>query len=203
MNLFFFFCAFGMIYTLICVLLLRNPVLSVISLIGFFLNGAALLFFFQAEYLGIVYIVVYIGAIAVLFLFVVMMLDFKSGSSLYDVNTEYFLSSFFFLILFFFYLYTFFVNQISFFEASNFSNSTYFYKSWIYLLNSFTDIASIGFVLYSYYMVYFFLCGLLLFVAMVGAIILTLFKRESVRMQNLSDQILRSPKASVHLYTNK
>ena len=78
-SLFVYF-GLGMVICVVAILASSNSVLAVISLIGFFLNGAALLFFFRAEYLGIVYVVVYVGAIAVLFLFVVMMLDFRKGS---------------------------------------------------------------------------------------------------------------------------
>jgi NADH-quinone oxidoreductase subunit J len=200
-NLFVFF-SLGMVFNMLGVLFLKNSVLAVISLIGFFLNGSALLFFFKADYLGIVYVIVYVGAIAVLFLFVVMMLDFKHGSSLYDYNTEYFFGSFFFVILFFIYLYNFFFKFIYISYNVGFFKSSYVYKLWVYLLNPLTDISTVGFVMFNYYSLYFLICGLLLFVAMVGAIILTLFKRENVKVQSLSDQVLRSPKVSVYLYNS-
>lgn len=202
-ELLFLVFSLGMIFTMVCVLLLKNSVLSVISLIGFFLNGSGLLFFFKADYIGIVYIIVYVGAIAVLFLFVVMMLDFKYGSSFYDYSTEYFLSSLMFVFLFFIYLYNFFFKLLS---ASSYSpyffKSSYVYKSWINLMVPMNDITALGYVMFSYYSFYFLMCGLLLFVAMVGVIILTLFKREGVKVQNLSDQVLRSPKFSVYLKKN-
>ena len=199
----FFFFSLGMVINILCVLFLKNSVLSVISLIGFFLNGAALLFFFRADYIGIVYIIVYVGAIAVLFLFVVMMLDFKFGSSLYDYRTEYFLSSFLFVFLFFLYLYNFFFKLIYVSYSSSYYKSSYVYKMWIFFTNPMSDISTIGSVMFSYYSIYFLVCGLLLFVAMVGAIVLTLFKRENIRVQNLSDQVLRSPKVSVFLSNSK
>jgi NADH-quinone oxidoreductase subunit J len=196
--LFIFFSA-GMIFTMFGVLLLKNSVLAVISLIGFFLNGAGLLFFFRADYIGIVYIIVYVGAIAVLFLFVVMMLDFKYGSSFYDYKTEYFISSLMFVFLFFVYLYNFFFKFLSISYSASFFKSSYVYKSWISFMVPLNDINTLGYVMFSYYSFYFLMCGLLLFVAMVGVIILTLFKREGVRVQSLSDQVLRSPKMSVYL----
>jgi len=189
-----------MLVNMICVLLLKNSVLAVISLIGFFLNGSALLFFFRADYIGIVYIIVYVGAIAVLFLFVVMMLDFKYGSSLYDYRTEYFFGSFFFVFLFFLYIYNFFFKLIYSSYNIAYYKSSYVYRVWVNFVASLTDIETIGSVMFTYYSLYFLVCGLLLFVAMVGAIVLTLFKREGVRVQSLSDQILRSPKFSVYLY---
>jgi NADH-quinone oxidoreductase subunit J len=189
----------GMVFTLFGVLLLKNSVLAVISLIGFFLNGSGLLFFFKADYIGIVYVIVYVGAIAVLFLFVVMMLDFKYGSSFYDYRTEYFLSSLFFVFLFFIYLYNFFFKYLSITYMSIYFKSGYAYKDWINFINPMSDIMALGYVMFSYYSFYFLICGLLLFVAMIGVIVLTLFKREGVRVQNLSDQVLRSPKFSVYL----
>jgi NADH-quinone oxidoreductase subunit J len=197
-TLFIFF-SLGMVFTMLGVLLLKNSILAVISLIGFFLNGSGLLFFYKADYIGIVYIIVYVGAIAVLFLFVVMMLDFKYGSSFYDYRTEYFFSSLIFVFLFFLYLYNFFFKFLSFGYYSFYFKSSYVYKMWISYLLPLNDITSIGYVMFSYYSFYFLMCGLLLFVAMIGVIILTLFKREGVRVQNLSDQVLRSPKLSVYL----
>lgn len=195
----FIFFSFGMILTMLGVLLLKNSVLAVISLIGLFLNGSGLLFFFKADYIGIVYIIVYVGAIAVLFLFVVMMLDFKYGSSFYDYRTEYFLSSLMFVFLFFLYLYNFFFKFFSISYMTSYFKTSYVYKSWILYLSPLNDINTLGYVMFSYYFFYFLMCGLLLFVAMVGVIILTLFKREGVKVQSLSDQVLRSPKISVFL----
>lgn len=201
-NLFLFF-SFGMILCMLSVLLSGNSVLSVLSLIGFFLNGAALLFFFKAEYLGIVYIVVYVGAIAVLFLFVVMMLDFKTGSSIYDYRTEYFISSLLFLLLFFIYFYSFFFKTFFVYYNGSFFKSSYVYKSWINFLEPVSDISTIGYIIYTHYFLLFLICGLLLFLAMLGAIVLTLYKRENVKVQNLADQVLRSPKSSVFIYNNR
>lgn len=195
-NLFLFF-SLGMIFSLIAVLLSKNSVISVVSLIGFFLNGAGMLFFFRAEYLGIVYIVVYVGAIAVLFLFVVMMLDFKTGSSIYEYKTEYFLSSLMFLSIFFIYLYNFFYKIYYVSYNQSYFKTSYVYKSWVNMVDSINDIATVGYLIYTHYFMYFLVCGFLLFVAMLGAIILTLFKREGVRVQVLSDQILRTTKGSI------
>tara|TARA_B100000674_G_C37284576_1_gene664877 strand:+ start:105 stop:389 length:285 start_codon:yes stop_codon:yes gene_type:complete len=63
------------------VVLSTNPVYSVISLILTFVNAAILLIFFKAEFLSLIFIVVYVGAIAILFLFVVMMIDIKERKS--------------------------------------------------------------------------------------------------------------------------
>lgn len=196
-NLFLFF-SLGMIFSLVAVLLSKNSVISVVSLIGFFLNGAGMLFFFRAEYLGIVYIVVYVGAIAVLFLFVVMMLDFKTGSSIYEYKTEYFMSSLMFLSIFFIYLYNFFYKIYYISYNQSYFKTSYIYKSWVNMVDSINDIATVGYLIYTHYFVYFLVCGFLLFVAMLGAIILTLFKREGVRVQVLSDQILRTTKSSIY-----
>lgn len=199
-DILFFIFSLGMVLCLFLVFLSHNSVLSVISLIGFFLNGSGLLFFFQAEYLGIVYIVVYVGAIAVLFLFVVMMLDFKQGSSIYNYKTEYFLSSVFFLWLFFMYLINFFYKIFFITEGSHIENSSYIYKEWVSLIEAGSDILVLGHLLYGHYFLYLMFCGLLLLVAMMGAIILTLYKRENVRVQNLSDQGLRTVRTSVFVY---
>jgi NADH-quinone oxidoreductase subunit J len=196
-SLFVFF-SIGMILCMVSVLLSKNSVISVVSLIGFFLNGAGLLFFFRAEYLGIVYVVVYIGAIAVLFLFVVMMLDFKTGSDIYNYKTEYFISSLMFLTLFFLYIYNFFMRIFYVSYNYNYFKTSYVYKNLVNYIEPITDMVTIGNVLYTHYFLFFLLCGFLLFVAMIGAIVLTLFKREGVRVQSLSDQIMRQASRSVY-----
>ena len=189
----------GMLFALIGVLTFKNSVMSVISLIGFFINGSSLLFFFKAEYLGIVYIIVYVGAIAVLFLFVVMMLDFKESSSLFNYRTEYFVASVLFVFLFLIYVFSFFYKFLFYNYQTYYFHSSFTYKFWIMYVDPLADISTIGYVLFNYYSVYFLMSGLLLFVSMVGAIILTHFKRENVRVQSLSNQVLRSPKISVYL----
>lgn len=200
LNYLFIYIVIGLFFCIICVLLSKNAILSVISLIGFFLNGSSLLFFFKAEYLGIVYIMVYVGAIAVLFLFVVMMLDFKVGSVINEYKSEYSISSFLFLILFFIYLYNF-VYYVFFISYNNyFFKSGYVYKSWINLLETINDIGVIGYLIYSQYFLLLILCGLILLISMCGSIILTLFKRENIKVQNLSDQILRTPKLVLYIF---
>ena len=199
-DILFFIFSMGMILSLFLVFLSNNSVLSVISLIGFFLNGSGLLFFFQAEYLGIVYVVVYVGAIAVLFLFVVMMLDFKQGSSIYNYKTEYFFSSLFFLVLFFLYLINFFYKIYFITEGSEFENSSFIYKEWVSLIDAVSDLSVLGHLLYGHYFLYLMFCGLLLLIAMMGAIVLTLYRRENIKVQNLSDQGLRTVRTSVFVY---
>jgi NADH-quinone oxidoreductase subunit J len=76
-----FYFIFLLLLSSVCVLLVKNPVHSVLFLILAFCNAAGLLFIFKAEFLGLIFIIIYVGAIAILFLFVVMMLNVKVYSS--------------------------------------------------------------------------------------------------------------------------
>jgi NADH:ubiquinone oxidoreductase subunit 6 (subunit J) len=76
-----YFFSFLLLLSSIFVFISKNPVHSVLFLILTFCNAAGILFLFNAEFLGLVFIIIYVGAIAVLFLFVVMMLNVKIYSS--------------------------------------------------------------------------------------------------------------------------
>jgi len=91
--LFLIFCSFGVISS-------RNPIHSILFLVCVFLLSSILLFCLEVEFLGLSFVLIYVGAIAILFLFVVMMLDLKINDKLfnrfrYDLVT-YFLIFFFF-----------------------------------------------------------------------------------------------------------
>jgi len=141
-----------------------NPVHSVLFLIFSLCNAAIILFLFNVEFLALIFIIVYVGAIAVLFLFVVMMLNVKI------VGSE--LINFYFPIIVV-------VGSTLFFQIfiglervfSNFNNeNTNFSK----LVDNLTNIDIIGQALYNYYSIVFLLAGFILLVAMIGAICLTL-----------------------------
>jgi NADH-quinone oxidoreductase subunit J len=163
------------------VFLSENPVHSVLFLILSFFNAASILILFNADFLGLLFIIIYVGAIAVLFLFVVMMLNIKNIKVSSNINFLYIpfllLFNIIFIIKLFFYLndifsslqYSFFINELSLSD------------SYIEILNT---IVVFGQVLYNYYLVCFLLAGFILLVAMLGAILLT-FNFKSARKNEL------------------
>ena len=181
---------FLLLLSSIFVLISKNPVHSVLFLILCFCNAAGILFLFNAEFLGLIFIIVYVGAIAILFLFVVMMLNVKVYSS---DNIIYYLP---FLLLLGFVL----LLQVYLIFEKVFSNTTFWVVDSPYTFENYIDnlnsIDVLGQCLYNYYLTCFLLAGLILLVAMVGAIVLTLSftsvrKNEMpVRQMSRSDKFL-------------
>ena len=150
-----------------------NPVESVLFLILTFCIAGATLIMFNAEFLGLIFIIVYVGAIAVLFLFVIMMLNVKIHENifykLFNKNFSGAIIALFVLYLIslvlFVYLKSIFYSTGSLVEGD---------VSVGFLIDNLNNIDVLGQILYNYYIICFLLAGLILLVALVGAIILTL-----------------------------
>jgi NADH-quinone oxidoreductase subunit J len=163
----------------VMVIAARNPVHSVLFLILAFFTSAGLLVLIGAEFLAMLLVVVYVGAVAVLFLFVVMMLDvdfaeLKQGTLRYwpfallvgiIFAAEIVLASFAGL-----------ENHVGTFDASPGAE---------------TNAEAIGQVMYTQYMLLFQLAGIVLLVSMIGAIVLTLRHRPGVKRQSIAHQTSR------------
>jgi NADH-quinone oxidoreductase subunit J len=169
----------------------RNPVHSVLFLILTFINAAGLLFLLEIEFLSFIFIVVYVGAIAVLFLFVVMMLDIKIVENNQNFSKVFCVSG---LVM----LGTTFVNE-SFNNESDYLYSLNISVNWFNKLDLVTNIEGLGQILYTYYFVYIIIVGVLLLIAMLGAIVLTLVINKNNRLQATYNQISRSSKNAVFL----
>jgi NADH-quinone oxidoreductase subunit J len=162
----------------------KNPVHSVLFLILTFFNTAGLFVILHAEFLAMILIIVYVGAVAVLFLFVVMMLDFNFSKSKENVF-HYMPFGLFIGAVFICELIIVLINtkldlaniQILTNPFSNFSEMT--------------NTQALGSVLYTDYILYFQLSGVILLVAMIGSIVLTLRDRPGVRRQVISNQLER------------
>ena len=163
----------------------RNPVHSVLFLILAFFNAAGLFVLLGAEFLAMLLVVVYVGAVAVLFLFVVMMLDInfvelREGFQRYmplGLGVGGVLLA---EILFVFF------------------NSTDMPET-VLMVNEVSNTRALGRILYTDYIYLFQLAGLILLVAMIGAIALTLRKRENVRRQSIASQIERTRADSIEV----
>ena len=165
----------------------RNPVHSVLFLILAFFNAAGLFVILHAEFLAMILIIVYVGAVAVLFLFVVMMLDFRASLEKSNI-LQYMPIGIFVGLVFISELVIVLVNtkldleniQILSNPLSNFGELT--------------NTEAIGSILYTDYILYFQVSGIILLVAMVGSIVLTLRDREGVKRQSIPDQLSRGSK---------
>jgi NADH-quinone oxidoreductase subunit J len=170
----------------------RNPVHSVLFLILAFFNAAGLFVLMGAEFIAMILIIVYVGAVAVLFLFVVMMLDInfvelRQGFLQYlPIGALVGLVLLAELVLIF----------GSLVVAPDFAERV---GSPTPLLTETTNTHALGQILYTDYVFLFQACGLILLVAMIGAIVLTLRSREGVKRQHIGAQISRTREESVEI----
>jgi NADH-quinone oxidoreductase subunit J len=167
------------IFSSFLIFLSNNPVHSVLFLIFTIINSSIILFLFNAEFLGLIFIIIYVGAIAILFLFVVMMLNVK----IVKLN---FLS---FLPLIIIVSFIGFFNIFTLLEFLFTEYDFLDFNSYTILIDNLSNIDVIGQSLYNYYISVFLIAGFILLVAMIGAICLTL-KFSSIRKNELSNRQL-------------
>ena len=170
----------------IAVIFARNPVHSVLWLILAFFNSAGLMLLLGAEFIAMLVVIVYVGAVAVLFLFVVMMLDidFASLRSGFTRNLP-------FGIMIALVLLAEVIVAISAWKAGPALSGRAIPEA------ATPNIVALGQMLYSRYLFAFELAGLILLVAMVGAIVLTHRSRRDTRPQNIWKQVGRRPDEAI------
>jgi NADH-quinone oxidoreductase subunit J len=176
-----------MIASAMMVIVARNPVHSVLFLILAFFNAAALFVLLGAEFLAMILVVVYVGAVAVLFLFVVMMLDIdfaalKQGAMQYLVLGSVIGLALLFELGIVLYLGKFGGTAPVAPASTGISNTE-----------------ALGRILYTDYIFYFQTAGIILLVAMIGAIVLTLRHRPEVRRQSIRRQVGRQPADAIEM----
>ncbi len=167
-------------------ILSRNPVHSVLWLILAFFNGAGLMVLAGAEFIAMLLVIVYVGAVAVLFLFVVMMLDVDFATLRAGFIRNFPLGMLIALVLLVELLLGIFTQQAGAVALGKPDGSEI-------TPAGFSNIQAIGALLYGRYLFLFEAAGLILLVAMIGAIVLTHRKRSDTKGQNVSKQIARRP----------
>lgn len=189
LNLFYLF-SFILITSALLVVSARNMVHSVMFLVLAFINAAGLFVLLNAEFLAMLLVVVYVGAIAVLFLFVVMMLNIDVKKISKEFNRHIPLLILVSIILFTEILLTIKASSIKVYDTTS-----------LYIIpKDEHNINAIGNVLYTNFILPFQLSGAILFVAMIGAIVLTL-KEETrfIRKQKICDQTFRTKENSLEI----
>jgi NADH-quinone oxidoreductase subunit J len=172
------------------VILSRNPVHSVLWLIVAFFNAAGLMLILGAEFIAMLLVIVYVGAVAVLFLFVVMMLDIDFA----ELRSGFVRYGFFGLL-------------IALVLAGEMVIAGGAWSSGPLALDAraavmpegMSNIQAMGAAIYSQYLYIFEAAGLVLLVAMIGAIVLTHRERGGLRGQNISNQVKRRPEDAVRI----
>ena len=193
-SIFFYFFSLVAIISAIMVTVSKNTVHSVFFLILDFISISCLFIMIGAEFLGMIMLIVYVGAVAVLFLFVVMMLNvaqqknqwFSASESSKHIPVGLIISS------------------IIFFELLIVIGGWKYKPDMITAVSlninkDITNTHSIGYVLYTDYIHIFQLSGMILLVAMIGAIVLTFRQRSGVKKQSYFSQISRERSDGVEL----
>jgi NADH-quinone oxidoreductase subunit J len=183
LNAIFFYLFAGLcIASAVMVVTARNPVHSVLFLILAFVNAAGLFVLLGAEFLAMILIVVYVGAVAVLFLFVVMMLDVDFAELRHGFLNYLpigFLVGAILLI------------ELLFVVGAWVINPNMPKAITAPIVSDVSNTQALGLVLYTRYVYFFEAAGVILLVAMIGAIVMTLQHKPDVRRQNISDQLAR------------
>ena len=166
----------------------RNPVHSVLWLILAFFSAAGLFVLQGAEFVAMLLVVVYVGAVAVLFLFVVMMLDVDFAELKGELARYLPLALVIAVVL---------LAQLGIaFSGWEPSQSAESLRA-APIVDGVQNTAGLGLVIYDRYLLNFQIAGLILLVAMIGAIVLTLRHRTDIKRQDISTQVGRDPKTAV------
>jgi NADH-quinone oxidoreductase subunit J len=170
-SLFYVFSSVLLISSVL-VVISQNAIFSVLFLVLSFLSSACLLFLLKCEFLSLMFILIYVGAIAILFLFVVMMLDLKTLNSKKD-SLKY--------LPFGLVIGTVFLTEILLVIKETFKSNPYqdellynYYVNWYDKIDTFTEIQTLGQILYTQYVLQFLVAGNVLLLATVAAVVLTL-----------------------------
>ena len=173
------------------VIIARNPVHSVLFLILAFFNAAALFVLLGAEFLAMILVVVYVGAVAVLFLFVVMMLDIDFTTLRSGFMNYLPLGGTLAIIIFGEFVYA--------ATLWRFGAGAQSVRALPAPQGVISNTEALGRILYTDYIFYFQTAGMILLVAMIGAIVLTLRHRPGVKRQSISRQVARERATAIEM----
>jgi len=188
--LLFYIFSLTIIASALMVIFSKQPINSILFLIFSFINAAGLFLLAGAEFLALIIVIVYVGAVAVLFLFVIMMLDFNP-ETIKEETKKYLPVGLL-------------VGSVLFIEIIMMMNSPEIFSKEFKIIGRIveTDLTNteiLGRLIYTEYFLQFQMAGFILLVAMIGAIVLTLRHRDFVRRQNIHDQVSRDPNTSIEL----
>tara|TARA_B100000767_G_C19563381_1_gene450065 strand:- start:82 stop:708 length:627 start_codon:yes stop_codon:yes gene_type:complete len=191
-SIFFYFFSIIAIFSSLMVITSRNTVNSVFFLILDFISVGCLFIMVGAEFLGMIILIVYVGAVAVLFLFVVMMLNVAEqkqswfiGKKSTHIPTGLIVSVLILLELLV--------------VVGGWKYKDNLMTSSTLNLSEVTNTHQLGLVMYTDYILFFQLAGVILLLSMIGAILLTFRQRKGVKKQSYFNQISRNPSTSVEL----
>ena len=191
-SIFFYFFSIIAIFSSLMVITSRSTVNSVLFLILDFISVGCLFIMVGAEFLGMILLIVYVGAVAVLFLFVVMMLNVAEqkqswfiGKKSNHLPTGLIVSVLILLELLV--------------VVGGWKYKEDLMSSSTLILSDVSNTHQLGLVMYTDYILYFQLAGIILLLSMIGAILMTFRKRTGVKRQSYVKQISRNPSSAIEL----
>ena len=189
LNLLYFFFSSVLLISSLMIITVQSSVYSVVFLVLSFVSSAGLLFLIECEFFALLFIIVYVGAIAVLFLFVVMMLDVKTITTSRD-SLKYFPFGIFVGILLLMQMTSIISAQYEPSYVDFVMNNCY--QDWYEKIDSLTEIEALGQVLYTHYVLQFLIAGLILTLAVIGAVVLTVnLSEKKSQSQIITKQLSR------------
>ena len=189
-NLIIFFILQLIICNLIAIFFQSNPIYSLLFLISTFLNFSIFLLVVGIEFIALLFLIIYVGAISILFIFILMMLNVKYLEI--NILKDYNIISFFFIFLLF-------TAEFIIFWSSDFLFFEFYiiefsYINWIDIYFSKSELESIGFVLYNFHFIDFLLSGIILLAVMISCIVLVISQNKISKSQFLFSQLSSSNK---------
>jgi NADH-quinone oxidoreductase subunit J len=192
-NLLFYIFSVALIFSAVMVIISQHSVFSLLFLVSCFIFSSFLLFLLECEFLALLFLVVYVGAIAILFLFAVMMLESKQ-INLSRNAIKYFPMGLIFSIILLIPI----INTVNYtFEDTTFLFSSFYfnpYTNWYDLVDSTNDINVYGQILYSYFVLQFLVAGLILLLILIGVVYLTNSFEKHTKQQSAFRQLSRQAK---------
>ncbi len=192
-SIFFYFFSVIAIFSALMVIASRSTINSVFFLILDFISIGCLFIMVGAEFLGVIILIVYVGAVAVLFLFVVMMLNVAQQKKSWFIGKKSTHIPFGLFVSVIIFLELLVVIGGWKYKENIMSSSTLFINKDI------SNTYLIGKVMYTDYILYFQISGIILLLSMIGAIVLTYQKRENIKKQSYINQISREKTSSIEL----
>ena len=187
---------FLMVLNSIMVISSQNSIHSVLFLVLNFVVAAGILLLLEREFMALIFLIIYVGAISVLFVFVVMMLDIKITGYKKDFVKYFPIGSLIGVLFLFEMIYVIF----GCFKENAYKTSFYnnFYTNWFLHVDTLNDIEALGQVIYTHFVIQFLVAGLILLLSVVAAVVLTKNTRiNQPKKQSLFRQISRNYKSVV------
>ena len=192
-NLLFYIFSVALIFSAVMVIISQHSVFSLLFLVSCFIFSSFLLFLLECEFLALLFIVVYVGAIAILFLFAIMMLESKQINLSRNAINYFPVGIVFSVVLLIPILNV--INNT--FEDTSFISSSFYlnnYVNWYDLIDSTNDVNVYGQILYSYFVLQFLVAGLILLLVLIGVVYLTNSFEKHTKQQSQFRQLSRKAK---------